>query len=88
MALQNQRDDINALVLSPEQEAEIQKFQQEKLSIRKELRKVRHNLNLDIERLGTTLKFINIGLVPLVISILALALSIVRSRRRRRALGL
>ena len=88
IALQNQRDDINALVLSPEQEAEIQKFQQEKLSIRKELRKVRHNLNLDIERLGTTLKFINIGLVPLVISILALALSIVRSRRRRRALGL
>lgn len=88
VALQKQRDDVNALVLSPEQEAEIQKFQQEKLSIRKQLRQVRHNLNLDIEQLGTTLKFLNIGLVPLIISILTLALSIVRSRKRRRALGI
>ena len=88
IALQGQRDDVNALMLSPEQEVEIQKFQQEKINIRKELRKVRHNLNLDIEQLGTTLKFINIGLVPLVISVLALALSIMRRRRRRRALGL
>ena len=75
-------------LLSPEQEAEIQEFKQEKLSIRKRLRQVRHNLNLDIERLGTTLKFLNIGLVPLIISILTLALSIVRSRKRRRALGI
>ncbi len=86
--LQKQREDSNALMLSPEQEAEIQKFQQEKLNVRKQLRQVRHNLNLDIEKLGTKLKFINIGLVPIIISILALVLSIVRSRRRKRALGL
>ena len=88
IALQKQRDDANALVLSPEQEAEIQKFQQEKLNIRKQLRQVRHNLNLDIERLGTTLKFINIGLVPIIISLLAFTLSIVRSRKKRHALGI
>lgn len=88
VSLQKQRDDANALVLSAEQEEEIQKFQEEKLRIRKELRQVRHNLNLDIERLGTTLKFINIGLVPLIISILALALAIVRSRKRKHALGI
>lgn len=86
--LQKQRDDTNALMLSPEQESEIQKFQQEKLSVRKQLRQVRHNLNLDIERLGTKLKFINIGLVPIIISILALVLSIVRSKKRKRALGI
>ena len=88
ITLQKQRDDANALVLSPEQEAEIQKFQQEKLNIRKQLRQVRHNLNLDIERLGTTLKFINIGLVPIIISLLAFTLSIVRSRKKRHALGI
>lgn len=88
IALQKQRDDVNALVLLPEQEAEIDKFQEEKLNIRKQLRQVRHNLSLDIEQLGTRLKLINIGLVPLIISILALALSVVRSRKRRRALGL
>ncbi len=86
--LQAQRDDSNELLLSPEQEAEIQKFQQEKISVRKQLRQVRHNLDRDIEKLGSKLKFINIGLVPIIISVLALILSIVRNRKRKRALGI
>ncbi len=85
--LQKVRDDNNQLELSPEQEAEITRFQQDKFKVRKELRQVRHNLDLDIENLGSKLKFINIGLVPIVISILALILSFVRSRKRKRALG-
>jgi len=88
VALQKQRDDSNALMLSPEQETEIDKFQQAKFNVRKDLRKVRHNLDLDIERLGTKLKFINIGLVPIIISVLALLLSIVRGRKRKHALGI
>ncbi len=88
VALQKQRDDSNALMLSPEQEAEIDKFQQEKFNVRKDLRQVRHNLDLEIEKLGTKLKFINIGLVPIIISIFALLLSIVRSRKRKHALGI
>lgn len=86
--LQKQRDDGSELLLSPEQEAEVQKFQEEKIKVRKELRQVRHSLDLDIERLGTKLKFINIGLVPIIISVLALILSVVRSRKRKHALGL
>jgi len=85
--LQKLRDDSNELALSPEQEEEIEKFQQDKFKVRKELRQVRHNLNLDIEKLGSKLKFINIGLVPIIISILALILSVVRTRKRKRALG-
>ena len=86
--LQAQREDGNELLLSPEQEAELLKFQEEKLKVRKELRQVRHSLDLDIERLGSILKFINIGLVPLIISILALILYVARSRKRKRALGI
>lgn len=86
--LQKQRNDGSELLLSPEQEAEVQKFQEEKFKVRKELRQVRHSLDLDIERLGTKLKFINIGLVPIIISILALLLYMARSRKRKRALGL
>ena len=85
--LQKLREDSNTLVLSKEQEAEIERFQQEKFNVRKQLRQVRHNLDLDIERLGTKLKFINIGLVPIIISIVALILSIMRSKRRKLALG-
>ncbi|QMU60933.1 MAG: hypothetical protein GKR92_04170 [Gammaproteobacteria bacterium] len=85
--LQKVRDDSNELELSAEQEEEIIRFQQDKFKVRKELRQVRHNLDLDIEKLGSKLKFINIGLVPIVISILALILSFIRSRKRKRALG-
>lgn len=85
--LQKARDDGDELMLSPEQEAEIEKFQQDKFKVRKELRQVRHNLDLDIEKLGSKLKFINIGLVPIIISILALLISFIRTRKRKRALG-
>ena len=85
--LQKIRDDSDELMLSPEQEAEIKRFQQDKFSVRKELRQVRHKLDQDIEKLGTKLKFINIGLVPIIISIFALVLSYMRSRKRKRALG-
>ena len=85
--LQKVRDDGEELMLSPEQEAEIEKFQQDKFKVRKELRQVRHNLDLDIEKLGSKLKFINIGLVPIIISIFALLVSVIRSRKRKRALG-
>lgn len=81
--LQASKDDQSALILSPEQQAEIQRFQQEKLKIRKELREVRRNLDQDIERLGATLKFINIALVPLLVVATALVLWSLRRRRRR-----
>ena len=84
--LQKQREGTSDLALSPEQEAEIRKFQQEKFKVRKQLRQVRYNLGLDIERLGTKLKFINIGLVPLIISILAFVLYLLKSGKRKRAL--
>ena len=85
--LQKARDDSDELMLSPEQEAEIKRFEQEKFKVRKELRQVRHSLDQDIEKLGTKLKFINIGLVPIIISIFALIVSVIRSRKRKRALG-
>jgi ABC-type uncharacterized transport system involved in gliding motility auxiliary subunit len=54
--------------LSPEQEAALARFQDEKLKIRKQLRDVRHQLDKDIEQLGTMLKFLNILLMPLLLT--------------------
>ena len=56
-------------------------FQQEKVRIRKELREVRYQLNADIEALGRTLKFANIALVPLLLTLGVLALWLWRRRR-------
>ena len=67
--LEASRDEQNLISLSPEQEATLVQFQQEKLRIRKALRDVRHQLDQDIVMLGTTLKFVNIVLMPLLLTL-------------------
>ncbi|HXQ64142.1 MAG TPA: Gldg family protein [Steroidobacteraceae bacterium] len=81
--LQTRRADRASLVLTPEQRGELERFQQEKLRIRKELRSVRHGLEQEIDRLGTVLKIINVTAVPLLLSVATLVLMWLRQRRRR-----
>jgi len=83
--LQSRRNDQSSLILTPEQDKELANFQAERVRIRKELREVQHGLAKDIERLGTWLKVLNIGLVPLLVAICGLV--ILASRIRRRASG-
>ncbi len=78
--LQSKKEGEEKLVLSAEQEQEVEKFVQEKLKIRKELRDVQHQLGKDIEKLGSNLKLINILLVPLLITLIVLG---IRFSRRR-----
>lgn len=80
-ALQEARTDQGSLLMSPEQQSEIQRFLGEQVRIRSELRAVRRNLDSSIEQLGTWLRVINIGLVPLLLSIAAVAVAFVRRRR-------
>jgi ABC-type uncharacterized transport system involved in gliding motility auxiliary subunit len=83
--LQAARNDGNSLIMSPEQQAEIQRFLDQQVRIRQELRAVRRNLDADIDRLGTWLKAINIALVPLLLTIFALGVVIVRRRKKASA---
>lgn len=69
-----------SLSLSPEQEALLGEFQDKQIQIRKDLREVRHQLDKDIDALGTRLKLINIGLIPLLVALFA----VYRGMRRRR----
>jgi len=80
-ALQSRRNDKSAMILSPEQEKELDKFQDEKLRIRKELRAVRAGLDKDIKGLGTELKIVNIIVVPIVFAVVALLIGLWRKRR-------
>jgi ABC-type uncharacterized transport system involved in gliding motility auxiliary subunit len=79
--LQSGKSAESALILSPEQKAEIDSFQKKKVEIRKKLRGVRRELDADIERLGTSLKLINILLVPLLVVVAALGFWWQRRRR-------
>jgi gliding motility-associatede transport system auxiliary component len=69
-------------ILSPEAANAIEQFQNEKLRIRKELRKTKADLELDIKALGTRLKLINVLTMPLVI--IAVGLMVYSWRKRRR----
>jgi len=85
--LQAGKSDENAMIMSPDEQAEVLSFQNEKLRIRKELRDVRRSLDQDIENLGSRTKFINIALVPLAVIIAALLLWRLRRSRRRALAG-
>lgn len=80
--LQAARTGDDLLVLSSEQQEEVDRFVQRKLEIRQELRQVQHDLRRDIENLGTRLKLLNIALVP---ALVMLAAMIFAWRRRRLA---
>ncbi|MDZ4728772.1 MAG: Gldg family protein [Xanthomonadales bacterium] len=69
--LQSARGEEDLLVLTDEQQAEVQRFMDRKLEIRKELRQVQHDLQSDIDSLGTRLKLFNIALVPVLVILLA-----------------
>lgn len=82
--LQKARENTEALILTPEQTQTLRAFLQDKINIRRELRAVQHGLNRSVERLGTTLKIINIGLMPLFVSVVALLVVWFRVRQRAR----
>ena len=79
--LQSARGDGDLMVLNSEQQDEVQRFLDRKLEIRRELRQVQHDLQRDIEALGTRLKVINIVILPALVMVLALVLA---ARRRRK----
>ena len=74
------------IVLTEDQRNAIIEFTNERVRIRRELRDVRHSLRKDIEALETSLKFVNIALIPIVIGIGGLLAGLHRMRRRRGAL--
>lgn len=80
---QKQGEDGNVITLTPEMQADLLKFQQEKLNIRKQLREVQHQLNKDIDQLDFTLKLINIAGVPLLLTLLVIGIAMVRRQRAR-----
>jgi ABC-type uncharacterized transport system involved in gliding motility auxiliary subunit len=65
--LQQGKVEGNAMILNAEQQQELQRFQQQRVDIRKQLRQVQRDLRQDIESLGTWMKFINIWMMPILL---------------------
>ncbi|HEY2034265.1 MAG TPA: Gldg family protein [Rhizomicrobium sp.] len=75
----------NSKTLTPAQQVEIEQFKHDLINTRAQLRDVQARLRSDIDALGSFLAFVNIALVPILVSIFALVLAFLRRRRRARA---
>ena len=82
--LEQQKDESQKLIISPEQEREVAKFREQKRKINHELKQVRKNLRADIESLGIVLKAVNIFLMPLCVAVAGLLFALFSQRRMRR----
>jgi len=80
--LQSKRNDQASLMLTPEQEQELKRFTTEKARVRKELRETERGLDVDINRLDTWLKVINIAIAPLCVAIAGVIILALRRRRK------
>jgi ABC-type uncharacterized transport system involved in gliding motility auxiliary subunit len=80
--IQSQKGAQGSMILTPEAQKEVEKFQQARLQTRKELRANKHDRDKDIEALGARLKFFNIFLIPVLIFGMALV-RFTRTRTRK-----
>ncbi|WP_020564594.1 GldG family protein [Methylosarcina fibrata] len=80
--LQSGKSKDQKFVLSPAQQQELDNFLKRKLEIRKELREVRRQLDADIDALGAWLKFVNIALLPILLTVGSL-LFLARQAKRK-----
>ena len=58
-------------------------FTTEKARVRKELRETQRGLDVDINRLSTWLKVINIAIAPLLVAVAGVMVLSMRRRRRK-----
>jgi ABC-type uncharacterized transport system involved in gliding motility auxiliary subunit len=73
-----------AQILSPEQQAELDRFRKKVAETRAALKELRKNLRRDAEQLVFLTKVANIALMPLLVALAGLGIALVRRRRQAR----
>jgi ABC-type uncharacterized transport system involved in gliding motility auxiliary subunit len=79
--LQKAQGGKSAQILSPEQQAELERFRKQVAATRLELKEVRKNLRQDAEALVFWTKVANIALMPLLVAFIGLLVALVRRAR-------
>lgn len=72
-------------IITPTQRTQIEAAQRDIVQTREQLRAVQYDLNRNIDKLETELQIFNIVLVPAVLAAIAIALGMLRNRRRAMA---
>lgn len=79
--LQVQKEGDQRFILSPEQQAEIQRFQEKEIEVKRELKEVRKDLRREIDALENRLKWANIAAMPVLVTVFGLGLALVKRKR-------
>ena len=90
-SLQETQNEINSLqttnqpgqriILSPEQQAAIERFREKEASVRKELKQVEKDLRRDIDSLENRLRVYNIFAMPFLVTVAGLSLAFVKRKK-------
>lgn len=83
--LEQQKNASQKFIISEKQEAEINKFQSKKQEINRQLKEVRRNLRASIESLGSTIKFINLFFIPLLVGIGGIVFAVYKQKKGLRS---
>jgi ABC-type uncharacterized transport system involved in gliding motility auxiliary subunit len=84
LAQRQQQANADGMILGAEQALEVDRFREQLIRIRSELRAVRRNLREDIDAIESWVKFVNIALVPICVGIGGMAFAFYRMHGRRR----
>jgi len=80
--MQARKDSSQRFILSPEQKQALDKFRQDEIRVKAELKTVRKSLRRDIEVLGAWVKVINIALMPLGVAVCGIGYYFVRRQKK------
>src|SRR5213075_2590335 len=78
--LQKSQGAKSAQIMSPEQQAELERFRKQVAATRLELKEVRKTLRQDAEALVFWTKIANIALMPLLVALIGLLVALLRRR--------
>lgn len=79
--LQRNRTDVSQgqrFVLSPEQQAELEKLRKQEVETNRQLKKTRRDLRKDVDALETSLKWINIAFMPIFVAFIGIFIALIK----------
>ena len=76
-----QEGNTSKIILTKDQQEAIANFKKQQVDARKDLRKERRNLDVDVKNLENRVKWLNIAAMPLLVSAAGIALAIARKNR-------
>lgn len=81
--IEQETDGNNQVIVDAQKEAEIEKFKEERRRINQKLKDVRKKRRAEIEDLGNRIKFVNIALMPILVSIAGIIYGVYRKKRNK-----